>query len=246
MSLPPIFDRVLAAFAADPNVSEAWLGGSYARGDADSYSDVDLCLRATAWDPTRLGGLWLAGQVVSLGGHALYSGILTDGTMLDLLMQEPHEGYLSLDFPNPEPPPPGRPDPSGLTTDFWLNSYKHRKVFGRGLWAMATFGIHQERTMLLRLWALAATGSDPGARMMTIHGMTPYFRELVRIRQMELLGAPGRDPVEMRATIEALRDEVARVGRMIENRWGIPYPHRLETLVRERPVVDPTHPVLPF
>jgi hypothetical protein len=37
-------DRFVSASEADPRVLAAFLGGSYARGAADAYSDLDLCL----------------------------------------------------------------------------------------------------------------------------------------------------------------------------------------------------------
>ena len=40
-------DRFVAACQADDRVAAAFLGGSYAKGTADAYSDLDLCLIAT-------------------------------------------------------------------------------------------------------------------------------------------------------------------------------------------------------
>jgi predicted nucleotidyltransferase len=42
-----VIARFAAACAADDRVVAAILGGSFARGDADEYSDLDLCLIAT-------------------------------------------------------------------------------------------------------------------------------------------------------------------------------------------------------
>ena len=40
-------NRFVAACQADERVVAAFLGGSYARGTADAYSDLDLCLITT-------------------------------------------------------------------------------------------------------------------------------------------------------------------------------------------------------
>lgn len=42
-----VIDRFVAACQADERVVAAFLGGSYARGTADAYSDLDLCLITT-------------------------------------------------------------------------------------------------------------------------------------------------------------------------------------------------------
>jgi predicted nucleotidyltransferase len=43
----PIIDRCVAACQADPRVVAAVLSGSYARGTADSHSDIDLAVITT-------------------------------------------------------------------------------------------------------------------------------------------------------------------------------------------------------
>src|SRR5437899_3111446 len=37
-----LLDRAVATLSADPRVHAVWLGGSFARGDADAASDIDL------------------------------------------------------------------------------------------------------------------------------------------------------------------------------------------------------------
>ncbi|MGV3615097.1 MAG: nucleotidyltransferase domain-containing protein [Fimbriimonas sp.] len=235
--LPPIAHDVLAALAADARVGRVWLGGSHARGTADAYSDVDLCIEAPEWTPTALGSLYLAGQEAQIAGRPFFHGVLRDGTMLDVLMGEPSDRYQALDLPTPAAPPPGEPDPPGAATEFWINTYKHRKVIGRGLWPMTIFGIHHDRMLLMRLWALEATGEDPGAPAFTIHGLTPLVREHLDPDRARLLGMPCRDLEEILTAIEAMRDEVSRTMRASEARWGTEFPVRLERLVCEKPLI---------
>lgn len=231
--LPPIAQDVLAALAADGRVSQVWLGGSHARGTSDAFSDVDLCVTASSdWSPFALGGLWLAALSASLGGRPFWHGVLADGTILDVLVGEPFEGYQALALPSPVVPPAGSPEPFGVATEFWMNSYKHRKAIGRGLWPMAQYGLHHERMLMLRLWAQEATGEDPGMPAFSIHALTPLVREYVSAERARLLGMPCRDFGELVEAIQALRDEATRVIRSAEERWGIAGAPRLEALVR--------------
>src|SRR5262245_39464032 len=70
MQLPPdyqiVVDRLVAVCQADERVSAAFLGGSYARGAEDAYSDLDLCVISTdeAFDDFIAGR---AGFVQQLG-----------------------------------------------------------------------------------------------------------------------------------------------------------------------------------
>lgn len=230
---PDALSRVAAALAADPTVSAVYLGGSRARGEDDAYSDIDLAIRASHWTPERLGALWLAGSGSMLGGRPFFHGMLHDGTILDALVvaEPPSEGYRPLELPDPEPAPPGSTEPGGAAAEFWLNSAKHRKVFGRGLWPMATFGVHHDRLALLRMWAQLDMGEDPKERAMTIFGMTPLVRQHLDDRRQAILGMPTRTALETAVAIVALRGEVAQTGRATEARWGVPYPYRLEAIV---------------
>lgn len=237
-TLPPITHEVLGALAADERVTQVWLGGSHAHGTADTYSDIDLCIAAIHWSPTALGSLWLAGQTMRLAGMPFWHGILQDGTILDVLVGQPFEGYQLLPLPSPTPPPPGEPEPMGAATEFWINTSKHRKVLARDLWPMAIYGLHQDRMLLLRLWAQEATGEDPGTPAFNIHGMTPLVRQFVDAERACLLGMPCRDLEELARSIEALRDEAARTTRVSEERWEIARPARLENLVRNAPYAE--------
>lgn len=232
-SLPSIWSSLLGALSADERIAGIWLGGSYARGDADAYSDIDLAVAAPSdWTPTALGDLWVAYQSNRLGGAPFFHGILADGTILDLLVTESGpDGYLAIDPVVPQAANPAEPEVPGLLIDFWINTHKHRKVIARGLEAMTVFGLGHERTMLLRLWVWRDTGNDPGPSAGTIHGMTPLIRRHVFGKRRALLGRACADEAEVRATIQAHREEVSRAGREIAADYGVPYPSRLESLV---------------
>jgi hypothetical protein len=101
-SLPtlPQSNRLRASvsdLSADPQVAALWLGGSFARGEADPYSDIDLrvALQAGAYEPERIpeGAASLTTAATTrlrfhFGGQAtLWHMLLDDGTIYDLHVQ---------------------------------------------------------------------------------------------------------------------------------------------------------------
>lgn len=238
LELPDIWSSLSSALAADARVSRVWLGGSYAAGRADEFSDIDLAIDASPdWEPSSLGELWLGGQSFAMDGVPFFHGVLRDGTILDVMVRSsPDDRYVALPLDAPRAPEPCAPEPQGAALDFWINSHKHRKVLGRGLGAMATIGLHHDRLFLLRLWALADTGEEPPARALTIFGLTDLIRSHVTRDRRRVFGMPTRSDEETIDAIEALRDEVASVGRFAFERYGVPYPFRLEAAVRRLPL----------
>lgn len=228
-----MLDALLGVLAGDPLVRGVRLGGSRARGEHDEYSDIDLVLDAEGWEPTRLGGLWLGGQAALLGGSPFFHGVLADGTVLDVIVGPHRPGYQAVKAP-PQSPPPPVPLAEGAALDFWLNSMKHAKPLGRGVGAMVHFGLHHDAMALVRLWALEDVGRDPGSHAFTIFGMTPLVRNHLNAERMAILGLPRRDETELRVAARAHREAAARAGRAAEIRWGVPYAHRLESIVRKR------------
>ena len=133
--------------------------------------------------------------------------------------------------------PGSDPDPgtvAQLIVDFWINSNKHRKVLHRGLDPMVVVGLQAERAILIRLWAIHASGRDTGTETPTIHTLTPQVRSIGKTGRnaLEVLGAPVRNRGELKALIERHRDEVARVGRALAERYAFAYPEGVEETVR--------------
>ena len=187
-----MLDALYGALAADPIVRAVWLGGSRARGEADAFSDVDLALDAEGWTPERLGGLWLGGQRITMMGDPFFHGVLADGTILDVRVGAPGEGFVPI-HASPHAPPAAEGFAEGPALDFWLNSMKHAKPLARGVGAMTLFGLHHDAMALLRLWALADVGRDPGPGAFTIFGLTPLVRDHLNPARLRLLGpAQGR------------------------------------------------------
>lgn len=228
-----MLEALLGALATDELVRGVRLGGSRARGEADEWSDIDLVLDAPGWTPTRLGGLWLGGQAMKLGDAPFFHGVLADGTVLDVIVGPLGPGYEPIQAA-PMPPPPPVPLAEGPTLDFWLNTMKHPKPLGRGVSGMMLFGLHEEAKMIFRIWAIEDTGNDPGPGAFTIFGLSPLIRSHMSADRLALLGLPLRDEAELRAAANAYRDAVSSAGRRIESRWGLPYPHHLESVIRNR------------
>jgi hypothetical protein len=174
----------------DERIVAVWLGGSFAAGIADQYSDIDLRVavvpaRLSEWEApdldTLLGGAPLARQFLRFGDDMfLHHLIVPNGDILDLLVQS------AAVAPNPEPtltlgcrdaafarllaasnhaPPTASAPASGddvreAVIALWVNSHKHRKVLHRNLDLMFPAANYFNWRMLMRLWYIAATGND--------------------------------------------------------------------------------------
>lgn len=210
-SLPPLpqvptLRRMVSALWAREDVAALWLGGSFARGEADAYSDLDLRVAVTPdrfpeWtelDPAALIGEPVVGtQRMGWVGTAFYHVVLKNGVIVDLLVQAsdhaPPEDYTLplacrddafgalLASAHLPPAEEALADPETIrqaVVDFWISSHKHAKVIGRGLDPIVLFGLGLEQSMLMRLWYVAATGRDLGTQRATIHTMTKTTRAI--------------------------------------------------------------------
>ncbi len=186
----------LSAFVAelsnDPQVVAVWLGGSMARGTADTYSDVDLrvAVQPVAYEADRIpdgaAGL-VAASVIRFEFHfskqtTLWHMLLDDGAIYDLHVQpadvdppvEPRFVLYSKDDElasklidkedvHPFDLPPANPDDIERAVQyFWMNQQKHLKVLYRGLPLLALQGEWQMRQDLIRFHYVLATGLDCG------------------------------------------------------------------------------------
>ncbi len=210
-SLPPLpqvptLRRMVSALWAQDDVAALWLGGSFARGEADAYSDLDLRVavpadRLSAWadlDPAAPLAEPVAGvQKMGWAGTSFYHVVLENGLIVDLLIQdtdhEPPQDYTltlacrddafgallsSAHLPLAEEPAADPEVIRQVVVDFWIASHKHAKVMGRGLDPIALFGLGLELSPLMRLWHTAATGRDLGTQQATIHTMTKTARAI--------------------------------------------------------------------
>lgn len=207
-SLPQVaaLRRMVSALWTQGDVAALWLGGSFARGEADADSDLDLRVavapdRLPAWaelDPVLLLKEPVVGvQKMGWGGTAFYHVVLENGVIVDLLVQAsdqaPPEDYtltlacrddafgalLAQAHLPPSEEPAANPETiRQAVVDFWIGSHKHAKVIGRGLDPIVLFGLGLELSPLMRLWYVAATGRDLGKQRATIHTMTRTVRAI--------------------------------------------------------------------
>lgn len=211
--MPPQL-RVLAELQGALGVP-VQIGGSFARGEADEFSDLDLTFAPPpSWDVASLGGTLVAVQEVQLGPTLLLHALAYDGTVVDLIPGPPPEGargadeFAALAVTDREI----LPIETSVLAEYWTHTHKHRKPIGRGLGAMATLGLAHDRTFLMRLWSLADGHEDPGANLGGIHAMSPLIRRVVTPARRELLGFPVRTDAELLTAIEAIQTEVAGLG----------------------------------
>ena len=225
--------RVAAALWAEADVSALWLGGSFARGEADEYSDIDLRVAvrpeaAERWRQPDLGRVF-GGAVAGctpfpVGTGLLHHLALTSGDIYDLWIQTTEEApsqeaalvlgcrdeafarRLSATKPEPAPDPvPADPAAVGqLVASFWINSLKHRKVLHRNLDLVAQTGVGMERALLQRLWFIAATGRDGVSPRPTIHTLTELDRVVMRAQGAHCLSLTGSPLTSRREIIQAI------------------------------------------
>jgi hypothetical protein len=220
--------RIVGALQNDSRVQRVLVAGSVRDGTDDEVSDLDLWLVADDWSPDQVEGLFLAGTTVAIGESPLFHAVDWKGVIVDVRYGPmPPPEYVELEQFTIEGWPPGQLEPSGLFTDFWINSYKARKPLWRGLDAMVVFGMHFERMGLVRAWVGHDTGTVPGHEIFSIHGLTPIVRDHITPGRQELLGLPMRNRRELLVAIQAYRDEMRRLS---------PAPSRLAELVLADPL----------
>ncbi len=174
---------------------------------------VDLTIQTPSEDP---------GQ-----DHIIFFGCRDPEFRRRLVSTEPVSAYA----PIPADPAVVRQ----ILVDFWIDSLKAPKVLFRRLDLIALTGVQIEQAVILRLWHILATGTDTGVQRPTIHGLTPIVRHvegLLGSRAQELIGMPLQTRADLCAAVEANRDELTRIGRLLAAQLSFSYPERLEETVR--------------
>jgi hypothetical protein len=118
--------------------------------------------------------------------------------------------------------------------DYWIATYKEMKALARRYDHSSFVGLYLERMALLRAWYMQTVGKDIDARV-TIHMLGAMHKGLdgqLTEHQHNILGLPSRTPEETVTVIDAIRAEMARVGRWLADRHGFAYPDELEEVVR--------------
>jgi hypothetical protein len=121
-----------------------------------------------------------------------------------------------------------------LFVDYWITTHKQMKALARKYDYSPFVGLYFERMALLRAWYMQATGKDSNARA-TLHMLGALHKGLagkLTENQHSILGLPSRTPEETVSVIDAIRAEMAHVGRWLAEKHGFDYPLELEDVVR--------------
>ncbi len=118
---------------------------------------------------------------------------------------------------------------------FWINADKGRKVLYRRQDLTTYTGFQLFRQMLIRLLFIEQTGTDCGdLTRPSIHGLKAAAAVLGDALGDELgllMGPPARNRQEIWAVQSQLHHEFERVGKVLTERYGVPYPAALAEVV---------------
>ena len=118
--------------------------------------------------------------------------------------------------------------------DYWITTHKEMKALARHYDHFSFVGLYMERTALLHAWFMQAVGKDIDSRL-TLHVVATMHKGLegkLTERQHTILGLPSRTPEETVTVIDAIRTEMAAVGRWLADTHDFAYPQELENVVR--------------
>lgn len=191
---------------------------------------------------------------LQFGEHALlHHMVLEDGTLLDFYVQDICKQDFEPDFVviacrNEEfrqalsgyssPPISMIKEIDGGKTqqflmDYWITTHKQLKAMARNYDYFYFAGLYMERMSLLRAWYMEVIGKDIVARM-SIHMINKIYLGLdgkLIMKQKQILGLPSSTAQEMIIAVEAIREEMARVGQVLAKRYEFQYPYDLEQVV---------------
>jgi hypothetical protein len=118
--------------------------------------------------------------------------------------------------------------------DYWITTHKQMKALGRNYDLSPFAGLYLERMALLRAWYMHAVGKDIDSRV-TLHMLGALHKGLdgkLTEHQHNMLGLPSRTFEETVTVIDAIRAEMASVGRWLADRHEFAYSHELEDVVQ--------------
>lgn len=250
-----VIARFVAACSADDRIVAAFLHGSYARGEADGHSDLDLALvttddaRAQVWSD-RADLIHRLGQPLFLedfGSDVTCFFVLADGTEGELSIgresrpQEIHEGAFQILLDKKgiltnSTFPAHHPDPAEQTEAlrrilfwFWHELSHLTAALGRGQLWWAYGQLDAMRGMCVNL-----TRIEQGVPALE----EPYEKVDRAISMTELSALRSTFcPMERGAMVQAGRD-ILRFYRerapLVAQARGVPYPAELDRLMSER------------
>lgn len=253
-----IIDRFVAVCRADERALAAFLGGSYARGTADTYSDLDLYV-ITA-DETyaeffagRAAFVRQFGEPVFLEdfdayGFALMNFIFADGVEGELALgragdfQRIHGGphvvlldktgiLAQMEFPEQRPPPAEQVERlRSLVYWFWHDlSHHFLTSLARGRLWTAVGALEGMRRTCIDLLRLAVDFTATPEGYEQVEFVAP----LARLTALEATFCPPQRDALLRAA-RTIIDFYREVAPPLARAHGIPYPAALEQVICAR------------
>ncbi|MEO0596018.1 MAG: hypothetical protein AAF126_07915 [Chloroflexota bacterium] len=231
-------------------------------GDAFSDIDFRIAVKpgqVSAWVNPEwdhyLPILPCGGTLMQFGDQALlHHLVLKDGTIVDFFVQdterqnfEPHLVIIACrddalkkkleGFARPVASLVKEVDSETLErffVDYWITTHKEVKALARDYTLSPFVGLYWERLALLRAYYVNVTGKDIVGRA-TLHMLGALHKGLedkITEQQEAILGLPSRTPSETIIAIEAIRVEMAHIGRQLADKYAFAYPHVLEEVVQ--------------
>lgn len=242
--------QLQARLAHDPRVAAAWLAGSYGRGAADRWSDIDLHLLLAPGDDSFRAEVrgWLeAIQPLVLYRRMfdgrMFNALTRDGLRLDIWLHDEaqtlnpdrvrvlfdRQAQLRLEPPTSEPADPVQTAVAlrGQIEEFWRCIALMPTVIGRHERLVSFTGIDIELGLAVDI-CLRGNGIARDAGVKTLNRFLPAE---LRTAFEDAVNLDGLTPESLVAANMRLADIVRQQGRMAAERWGFDYPADLEEAV---------------
>lgn len=250
-----LIDAVAEALRGDPRIEAAWLSGSFGRGTADAFSDVDVLAlvpedqyqEVTQAYAADVSAIAQAVLINPLFGGAIVNVVTADWQRFDLSFVR-HEQLDRYDAAHLKPlfnrggaSPPRRPSPppyappadkvEAMTKEFLRVLGLLAVVLGRGEQVLAISGIELQRRALIDLM-IETNRVPPQDRGGALH-----LRRLLTPAQLDVLAALPPLKAERQAIIDAnvtITRLFLPLARQLCEEVGAPWPQALEDATRRR------------
>jgi len=254
MNQQDLIEAIKSALADDAAIHAVFLAGSFGRGTADEYSDVDLLALVAPEGQMAFAERWRA-VLEAITPIVFWSELNRGGLIINAVSEDWLRCDLNIVSPNqlghrakntvkplidrdglydalPDRLPPKAPDPrmvSYLIHEFIRMLGLMPVVLGREEYVTMALGVGMMRDHLASLLMQDVTNPDPGGML--------HQSELLSADQMELLAALPYPGPERETLIDA-NFEIARHfmprARAMAKRLDIAWPEQFEAATRRR------------
>ena len=244
-------EMLLIRAGSTPGIHAVWLEGSFGRGDADRYSDLDIHLLVAGerWaDFQRSAAQWLAAVAPLALCTPMFDGrmlnaLTDDGLRVDLWLHdgegislEPAKVQVVLDVAGcvTLDKPPARTDPAAEAAhlerqikEFWRCISLLPSVIGRDELVVAMMGLGVEISLLTDI-LIRGYGGERDAGVKKLNGYLPAG---TRSALEDALALQGLTRASLAQAHLALAVILQQHGPAVARRWDLAYPAALEATV---------------